>query len=211
MRNLNVMTATRNELLSATAMNTLFDGGTLDLRDGTQPVNANTAATGVSRGLVSPLPTPAFAAPSAGAMAKSGTWEDASVAAGGTPTWFRLGNVGDTDRIDGSVGLVDDIKETSDATTTFTATTAVDTNMVTSLNEHAGRYVRMVVSGEENEIVNNDTAGAFNLRRAWVTTPSPNDLFVVVERYDLELTSVTTVTLDKLVIDTFAVNLDLMI
>ena len=56
-----------------------FDGGTLDIYDGTQPANADAAEGSVNLLASIPLPTPAFAAAAAaGVLAKAGTWEDTS-------------------------------------------------------------------------------------------------------------------------------------
>jgi hypothetical protein len=58
------------------------------------------------------LPADAFAAASSGSAAKSGTWQDTSANASGTPTYFRITESGDDDgatgstykRIQGTVG-----------------------------------------------------------------------------------------------------------
>lgn len=214
MRNLLLKDTTRNLLLTS-GIATVWDGAAagdlLKIFTTPRPADADTAESGTKLADVV-LDTDAFGTPSAGSMALNGTWEEASAPASGTALWFRLESDTALERIDGNVGVVDDIYETSDATTTFTATTAVDSGLTPTLNEHAGRYVRMTSgaqSGAEREIVSNDVSGAFTLRKAWATTPTTNDTFVVVERYDLELTSTTIASGDKLVIDSFTVNLDI--
>ncbi len=88
---------------------TNFDSGVLELRTGTQPTSADDAPVGTIIASMT-LPADAFAAAASGAVAKSGTWQDASADNAGTPTWFRLktstdgGGSSTTDRrIDGSV------------------------------------------------------------------------------------------------------------
>lgn len=98
-----------NALLD-TGMNTIFDSGILEIRDGTRPANADTAATGTV--LVSiTLPADSFNAASGGTITKAGTWQDASADATGTATWFRLKQSTDVpgtntteERLDGDVG-----------------------------------------------------------------------------------------------------------
>lgn len=76
----------------------------LEIRSGTIPTDADTAATGTVLASIT-LPATPWAAASARAVAKSGTWSDSSADATGTATWFRLKNAADTQRIDGTVGL----------------------------------------------------------------------------------------------------------
>lgn len=90
----------RNDLLDG--IDTTFNSGTLEIREGAQPANADAAATGTVLATIT-LPADAFAAASGGAKVKNGTWEDTSADATGTAGWFRLYNVGDTRRIDGHV------------------------------------------------------------------------------------------------------------
>ena len=80
-----------------------FDSGVLEIRDGSQPGDADTAASGTLLASIT-LPATAFGASSAGAVAKAGTWQDASADASGTTTWFRMRDSGDTYRMDGSCG-----------------------------------------------------------------------------------------------------------
>jgi len=80
-----------------------FDSGKLEIRDGSQPTDADDAAAGSLLADID-LPATAFGASSAGAIAKAGTWQDSSADASGTTTWFRLKDAGDTYRLDGSCG-----------------------------------------------------------------------------------------------------------
>ncbi len=101
-------TAAANALLD-TGIQTLFDSGVLEIRDGARPVDADTLPSGTV--LVSiDLPADAFSAAVAGTISKLGTWQDASANATGTALWFRMrqsGDLGTTnttdERIDGDV------------------------------------------------------------------------------------------------------------
>ncbi len=106
-------TGFRNALLDGSDMTTLFSIGFLDIYSGTQPADAD-ATEGAGTKLAGiTLPTPAFAASAAaGAIAKAGTWQDASADATGIAAWYRmydsahtLGASSTAIRIDGSVGL----------------------------------------------------------------------------------------------------------
>lgn len=103
-------TGLRNTMLDA-GLGPAFDGGTcvLELRNGTQPANANTAPAGSVLATVT-LPSDSFSAAASGTIAKAGTWSG-TASATGTPTWFRIRTAGDagttntTDkRLDGAVG-----------------------------------------------------------------------------------------------------------
>lgn len=109
-------TGFRNALLDGSDMTTLFDGGQVDIYDdsGSMPADADATEAGGGTVLASiTLPTPAFAASaSGGAIAKAGTWQDASADATGTANWFRMYDSAVTTgasttavRIDGTVGL----------------------------------------------------------------------------------------------------------
>jgi hypothetical protein len=109
MANLFVSTGLRNAMMDTTGFNAIFNSGTLEIRDGSQPANADQAPVGTVLASVA-LPADAFNAASAGAVTKLGTWEDTSADATGTATWFRLkasGDLGTTnttdERIDGDV------------------------------------------------------------------------------------------------------------
>ena len=86
-----------------------FDSGVLEFRTGAQPTVADDAPTGTVLASMT-LPADAFGAAASGAVAKAGTWQDASADATGTAGWFRLKESGDlgttntTDRrIDGAI------------------------------------------------------------------------------------------------------------
>lgn len=95
--------STRNARLNAIET----DAGTsaiLKLRTGAQPADCATADSGTVIATLN-LPSDYFSAASAGAMAKTGTWQDASADASGTPAHFRLyKSDGTTCIAQGSVG-----------------------------------------------------------------------------------------------------------
>ena len=96
---LRLSTALRTNLAGATGFATTFANGIIEIRTGTQPATADTAASGTLLGtvtLASGAFTPGtatngltFAAASGGAVSKSGIWSMAGIAAG-TAGWFRL-------------------------------------------------------------------------------------------------------------------------
>lgn len=100
--------------LNATARNTLldsgfqsvFNSGTLAIYSGSKPATANLAPTGTLLASIT-LPADAFAAAASGAIAKSGTWEDASADATGTAGYFRLKASGDDNTLDGAFARID--------------------------------------------------------------------------------------------------------
>src|SRR5215207_1386415 len=103
-------TALRNVILDS-GFQAVFDSGILEIRDGTIPTNADTAPTGTVLASIT-LPADWIAAASAGAVAKAGTWSDASADATGTPTWFRIRQSGDAgttnttdERLDGTAAV----------------------------------------------------------------------------------------------------------
>lgn len=109
-------TGLRNAVFNGSDWTNLWDAGRLDIYDdsGTRPADAD--ATEVGGGTILAqitLPTPAFAASAAsGAIAKAGTWQDASANATGTANWFRMYDSALTTgasttavRMDGTVGL----------------------------------------------------------------------------------------------------------
>jgi hypothetical protein len=89
-----------------------FDSGTLEIRTGAAP-GANAAATGTVLATIT-LPADAFGAAAAGAIAKAGTWQDASADAGGTAAHFRIIQSGDTN---GATGATDERIEGTVSTT----------------------------------------------------------------------------------------------
>lgn len=115
-------TQLRTNLAGSTGFAATFADGVIDIYSGTQPVTADSAATGTLLGtvtLASGAFTPGvatngltFAAASGGAVSKSGVWSFNGVAAG-TAGWFRLrGNAADAGaistvlpRLDGSIAV----------------------------------------------------------------------------------------------------------
>jgi hypothetical protein len=87
-----------------------FDSGTLEIRSGAAP-GPDAAATGTVGASIT-TPADAFAAAASKALAKSGTWQDASADNSITAAHFRLRQSGDTngatgstdERIEGTVG-----------------------------------------------------------------------------------------------------------
>jgi hypothetical protein len=117
---LRLSTGLRTNLAGTTGFAATFANGVIEIRSGTQPVSADSAATGTLLGtvtLASGAFTPGtatngltFAAAANGAVSKTGTWSFVGIA-NGTAGWFRLkGNgvdEGDASttlpRLDGSV------------------------------------------------------------------------------------------------------------
>ena len=113
-------TGLRTNLAGTTGFAATFANGVIEIRTGSQPVSADSAASGVLLGTVtlnsgaftpdSPGNGLTFAAAAGGAVSKSGVWSFNGVEAG-TAGWFRLkGNAVDTGgasstlpRLDGSV------------------------------------------------------------------------------------------------------------
>jgi hypothetical protein len=115
-------TGLRTNLAGTTGFAATFANGVIEIRSGTQPASADSAATGTLLGtvtLASGAFTPGtatngltFAAAANGAVSKSGTWSFVGIAAG-TAGWFRLkGNGVDEGgasttlpRLDGSIAV----------------------------------------------------------------------------------------------------------
>lgn len=113
-------TALRTNLAGTTGFAATFADGIIEIRTGSQPGTADSAATGTLLGTVtlnsgafapgSPTNGLTFAAAAAGAVSKSGVWSFNGLAAG-TAGWFRLkANALDNDslsttlpRLDGSI------------------------------------------------------------------------------------------------------------
>ncbi len=82
--------ATRNARLD-TVESTNGNSCSLEIRTGAPPATCATAGTGTVLATIN-LPADWMAAASGGAMAKSGTWQDAAADAAGTAGYFRLYN-----------------------------------------------------------------------------------------------------------------------
>src|SRR5688572_9507588 len=97
------MSLRRNDALRdslATHQGGLFDGGTIEIRTGTQPADPDSAASGTLL-CTSNLPTPAFSV-SGPVISKAGTWSGSAVATN-TAGWARIKNAAGTRWIDVSV------------------------------------------------------------------------------------------------------------
>lgn len=110
--NIQISTALSHDMLGNVGIDTVFDGGVVEIRSGTQPADADTAPTGTVLATIN-LNTPSFAAAASKTRLKNGTLQDAASTTG-TAAWFRLATSGDlgttntTDqRIDGSCGTSD--------------------------------------------------------------------------------------------------------
>ena len=201
-----INSALRTELLE-NGFGTVFDGGALELRDGTRPASPATTATGTLLASIT-CPTPAFSTAAAGTKDMTGTWEDASANAGGDATWFRLNNVGDTYRLDGNVGRQNDLK-TSGTLTSGTTTSASDSAASWSINVYQGMYLSITGgtgSGQELRIKGN-TANILTMDTAWATAPDSTSTYEIIEKYDLDMETITIVLADTVSIQTFSLNL----
>lgn len=114
MSNLSFSTGFRNALLDGTDVSTLFDGGVLEIYEGTIPTDADQAEGGSTLLAEVDLPVAnAFeAAALAGNISKNGTWSELSAIGAGTANWFRLKDAADAGgasttfrRIDGDCSL----------------------------------------------------------------------------------------------------------
>ena len=140
---LRLSTKLRTNLAGTTGFASTFANGIIEIRSGTQPATADSAATGTLLGtitLASGAFTPGsatngltFAAAADGAVNKSGTWSMNGTAAG-TAGWFRLkGNALDDNlssttlpRLDGSVAVSGADMNLSNISITIGAPTTVD-------------------------------------------------------------------------------------
>lgn len=136
-------TKLRDNLAGSTGFAATFANGVIDIYSGTQPVTADSAATGTLLGtvtLASGAFTPGtatngltFAAAANGAVSKSGTWSFNGVAAG-TAGWFRLrGNAADDGlastvlpRLDGSIAVSGADMNLSNISIAINAPTTID-------------------------------------------------------------------------------------
>ena len=87
-------TSVRNARLDAIET-TIGTSAILKIRTGTQPATCATADSGTVLATIT-LPSDWMAAASAGAKAKSGTWQDSSADATGTAAHFRIYDSGGT-------------------------------------------------------------------------------------------------------------------
>lgn len=74
--------------IMADAMAGQFDGGMLEIYDGSQPASADDSPGSTLLGTMN-LPSPAFKAATGGTATKNGTW-DVAIDQGGTAGWFRM-------------------------------------------------------------------------------------------------------------------------
>jgi len=105
---LGLSTPAANALLDS-GINTVFNSGTIEIRDGTRPATAGLSQTGTLLAVMS-LTADAFAVAASGAIVGSTPWQETSAPAASNATWFRIKTSGDTDsngddesRIDGDV------------------------------------------------------------------------------------------------------------
>jgi hypothetical protein len=206
MRYPQINSALRTELLE-NGFGTVFDGGALELRDGVRPASPATAATGTILASIT-TPTAAFSTAASGTKDMTGTWEDASANASGDATWFRLNNVGDTYRLDGNVGRQNDLK-TSGTLTSGTTTTASDSAASWSINGYQGMFLDITggTGSGQSLLIKGNTANIITLETAWSTAPDNTSTYEVIERYDLDMETITIVLADTVSIQTFSLNL----
>lgn len=104
----------------------LWDGGTIEIRTGTQPADPDSAASGTLLATIN-LPTPAMSV-TGGVISKSGTWSGSAVATN-TAGWARMINSGATRSLDMSVAesaadlIIDDDAVVSGGVVTVTSFT----------------------------------------------------------------------------------------
>lgn len=100
--NVQLAAATANAIANAVAA--LCDGGSLQVRDGTQPATADTAASGTLLATCT-FANPAFSGAVAGVATAHAITQDASADATGTAAWFRVLALGGATVFDGTVGV----------------------------------------------------------------------------------------------------------
>jgi hypothetical protein len=101
--NVKTAAACRNAAVDALISNAALNGGTMELRNGTQPASPETGATGTLLATLT-LNATAFGAASGG-IATAGAITAGVGVALGTPTWARLKTAGGTAKIDLSAGI----------------------------------------------------------------------------------------------------------
>ncbi len=103
---LNTQLSNAGATAQADAVAALCNSGFLDILDGTQPANANTAITTQVKLAGLTLAATAFGAASNGVITANAIGSDASADASGTATWCRIYKSDHTTVVfDGSVGL----------------------------------------------------------------------------------------------------------
>ena len=95
-----ISTGARNA--AATAIATLLDGGSIEIRTGAQPATPGTAASGTLLGTLT-LSSPAFGAAATGVVTANAVTSDSSADNTGTAGWFRAYSSTSTAVIDGSI------------------------------------------------------------------------------------------------------------
>lgn len=95
-----ISTSARNA--AASAVGALLNGGTVEIRTGSQPATPGTAATGTLLGTLT-LSATAFGAASTGTITANTITGDTSADASGTAGWFRGIDSSSTAVIDGSI------------------------------------------------------------------------------------------------------------
>lgn len=132
---LQLSVAVRNARLNAIET-TVGTSAILKIRTGAQPADCATADSGTVLATLN-LPSDYFSAASSGAMAKTGTWQDASADATGTAGHFRLyASDGSTCGLQGSVTAtggggdltLDNTSIATGQTVTITTFTLTDAN-----------------------------------------------------------------------------------
>lgn len=116
------MTTRFNEALRNLLADTVasaFDGGTLEIYSGAQPLSPADAATGTLLATIE-LPSPAFTPAVEGIAALAGLWSTNAIATG-VAGWARFKNAGDTLRMDMAI---------SDDELSLDVTDIVDTEQV---------------------------------------------------------------------------------
>lgn len=86
------------------AITALLNGGKLDIYDGSQPADGNTAVSGQTLLASLTFANPAFASASAGVATANSITTDSDADATGTATWFRLKKSDDSTVLDGATG-----------------------------------------------------------------------------------------------------------
>lgn len=134
---LGLSTGAANALLDG-GIQTTFNSGVLEIRDGSRPAAADDAPVGTVLASIT-LPADCFNAAGSAKITKLGTWQDASADADGTATWFRLKTSGDgggssptDERIDGDVAV-----SASDLNLTTTSILTADQVTITQFDLNA--------------------------------------------------------------------------